>query len=133
MKMFIFAFAMLFSTAVLGDGFFQMSKSDRCEVWVTNALLGATQLLHGASREVQYIPSSSLAEMVTALGSVARDKVYILANENRTEEDRRFLEESTLFGYDAMSSWKSHNVGQRPNRDQWVRNLMATCMGGDAV
>ncbi len=133
MKMIIMLFGLLVSAAAFGNGLAKMSESERCNVWVTNAMHGATQSLRGATREVQYIPRSTLDEMMRDLGGVARDKIYILTDEGYTEDELVFVEESTLFGYDAMSSWKSRNGNAMPARDEWHRQLMATCLAYDAI
>lgn len=133
MKMIFMAFGLLVSTATFGNGLAALDKTERCAAWVANAMHGATQAMRGASREVQYIPRSALGEMLAHSGSVARDKIYILADDGYTEEERDFLEKSTLFGYDAMSSWKSRNAHKGPSHGEWQRNLMAMCVEKDAV
>ncbi len=133
MKTIVMVFGLLVSTAVFGNGLAEMNKTERCSAWVTNAMHGATQFMRGASREVQYIPRSTLFEMLSHSGGLARDKIYILADDGYTEDEREFLEKSTLFGYDAMSSWKSRNVGLGPARYQWQRSLMAMCLEKDAI
>ncbi len=133
MKMIIVAFGLLVSTAVFGNGLADMNEAERCEAWMINAMHGATQFARGASREVQYIPRSTLDEMLIHFGGVASDKIYILADEDYTEDERNFLEESTLFGYDAMSSWKSRNTGLKPNHAEWRRGFMSMCLENDAV
>lgn len=133
MKMIVLAIGLLVSTAAFGNGLAEMDKTERCALWVTNAMLGATQFVRGASRELQYIPRSTLAEMLMHFGEVATDKIYILADEGYTEEEREFLEKSTLFGYDAMSSRKSSNAGSAPKQDEWQRDLMAVCLENDSI
>ena len=133
MKMIVMVLGLLASTAVFGDGFAQKGETGRCGAWVTNAMYGATQFMRGASREVEYIPRSTLGEMLMQAGSVASDKIYILADEGNTEVARGFVEQSTLYGYDAMSSWKSRNAGLGPSREEWHRQLMAMCLEHDAI
>jgi len=133
MKMIVMAFGLLVSAAAFGNGLAEMDKTERCATWVTNAMLGASQFVRGASRELQYIPRSTLAEMLMHFGGVASDKIYILADEGYTEEEREFLEKSTLFGYDAMSSQKSRNVDTAPKQGEWQRVLMSTCLENDAI
>ena len=133
MKMILMAFGLLVSTAAFGNGLAELDKTERCAAWVTNAMHGATQAMRGASRDVQYIHRSALGEMLAHSGGVARDKIYILADDGYTDEERDFLEKSTLFGYDAMLSWKSRNADEGPSRDEWQRNLMAMCVEKDAV
>ena len=133
MKTIVMVFGLLVSTATFGLGLAELDNTERCASWAANAMHGATQAMRGASREVQYIPRSALGEMLAHTGRVARDKIYILADDGYTEEEREFLETSTLFGYDAMSSWKSRNVGKEPNRHEWQRNLMAVCVEKNAI
>lgn len=128
MKVIVMAFGLLVSTTVFGNGLADIDKTERCAAWVRNALHGATQSMRGAAREVFYISRSALHEMLMRSGSVGRDKIYILADDGYTQEERDFLEESTLFGYDAMTVWQSHNADKPPSRDQWQRQLMATCL-----
>ena len=133
MKLIVMVFGLLVSTAAFGNGLAQMDKTERCTVWVTNAMLGATQYVRGASREVQYVSRSTLVEMLMHHGGVAPDKIYLVADDGYTEEEREFLEESTLFGYDAMSSRRSRNVGPAPRQAEWQRNLMAMCLENNAI
>ena len=133
MKTIVMVFGLLVSTVAFGNGLAELDKTERCAAWVTNAMHGATQAMRGAAREVQYIPRSALGEMLAHTGSVARDKIYILADDGYTEEERDFLETSTLFGYDAMSSWKSRNADSGPSKNEWQRNLMAMCVEKDAI
>jgi hypothetical protein len=133
MKLIVMVFGLLVSTAAFGNGLAQMDKTERCTVWVTNAMLGATQYVRGASREVQYVSRSTLVEMLMHHGGVAPDKIYLMADDGYTEEEREFLEESTLFGYDAMSSRRSRNVGPAPRQAEWQRNLMAMCLEHNAI
>ena len=133
MKMIVMAFGFLVSAAAFGNGLAEMDRTERCAAWVTNAMHGATQFMRGASREVKYIPRSALYDMLSHSGGLARDKIYILADEGYTEDEREFLEKSTLFGYDAMSSWKSRNADLGPARNQWQRSLMAMCLEKYAI
>jgi hypothetical protein len=133
MKLIIMVFGLLVSTAAFGNGLDQMDKTERCTVWVTNAMLGATQYVRGASRELQYVSRSTLVEMLMHHGGVAPDKIYLMADDGYTEDEREFLEESTLFGYDAMSSRKSRTAGLAPRQAEWQRNLMAVCLENDAI
>jgi hypothetical protein len=133
MKMIVIAFGLLVSETVFGNGLAEMGKTDRCAEWVSNAMYGATQFMRGASREVEYIPRSTLVDMLTRVGRVGHDKIYILADEDYTEDERGFLEKSALFGYDAMSSWESRNPGVGPRRDEWQQQLMAMCLEHEAI
>jgi hypothetical protein len=133
MKTIVMVFGLLVSTAAFGNGLAEMNQLERCTAWTTNAMHGATQALRGASRDVQYISRAVLFEMLEHSGGLGSEKIYILADDGYTDEERDFLETSTLFGYDAMSSWKSHNADYGPSRDQWRDNFMAVCMDGDAV
>jgi len=133
MKVIVIAFLLLVSTVTSGNGLAETDRTERCAAWVRNAMHGATQSMRGAAREVQYIPRSALHEMLMRSGGVARDKIYILANDGYTEDEREFLEKSTLFGYDAMSRWKSRNADTAPSRDEWQRHLMATCLEREAI
>ena len=127
MKSIFMALALLASTSLYGNGLAEMGEIDRCESWVSNAMYGATQFMRGSPREVQYIPKSTLVEMLTNVGELGRDKLYILTRDGYSEGERRFLEMSTLFGYDAMSRWKSSNFGVVPRRDRWQQHFMAMC------
>lgn len=133
MKTLFIVFGLLISTTVFGNGLTEIGKAGQCTQWVSNAMYGATQFMRGASREVQYIPKSTLAEMLTRVGTVGSDKLYILANESYTDDERGFLEESTLFGYDAMSKWKSRNADRLPSHAEWQRNFAAMCMEHEAI
>jgi hypothetical protein len=133
MKTIVIAFGLLVSSAAFGNGLAEMNKTERCVSWVTNAMHGATQHMRGASRDVQYISESTLFEMLAHSGGLARDKIYILADEGYSEDERAFLEKSTLFGYDAMSNWRSRNVGMGPSRNQWTQNLMEMCLEKEAI
>ncbi len=133
MRTIIMVFGLLVSTAVFGNGLAEMNKTERCTAWVTNAMHGATQFMRGASRDVQYISRNTLFDMLTHSGGLARDKIYILEDDGYTQDERVFLEKSTQFGYDAMSSWESRNVGLGPSRNQWQQSLMAMCLEKDAI
>ena len=133
MKVIVIAFALLVSTAAFGNGLAEIDRTERCAAWVRNAMHGATQSMRGAAREVQYIARSALHEMLMRSGGVTNDKIYILADDNYSEEEREFLEESTLFGYDAMSRWKSRNADTAPSRDEWQRHLTATCLEYETI
>ncbi|MGH8679435.1 MAG: hypothetical protein ACREUQ_13930 [Burkholderiales bacterium] len=133
MKMIIMAFGLMVSTAVFGNGLAEMGKTERCELWMGNAMYGATQFIRGASREVEYIPVSTLVEMLEHTGGVGNDKLYILADEGYTEDEREFLEKSTLFGYDAMSKWKSRNASLLPGHDEWQRHFVALCLESTSI
>ncbi len=133
MRMIVMAFGLMVSTTVFGNGLAAIGETSRCAEWVSNAMYGATQFMRGAAREVQYIPKSTLAEMLTRVGKVGNDKLYILANEAYTEDERGFLEASTLFGYDAMSKWKSQNDELLPRHAEWKRNFAAMCLDHSAI
>lgn len=128
MKPILMAIGFMVSTAVFGNGLAEMGKTERCELWVRNAMYGATQFMRGASREVEYIPMSTLVEMVEHTGGVGHAKLYILADEGYTEDERQFLENSTLFGYDAMSKWKAHNASPAPSHAEWRGHFAAMCL-----
>jgi len=133
MKTIVIVFGLLVSSVAFGNGLAEMNKTERCGAWVSNAMHGATQAMRGTSREVQFIPRNILGEMLAHSGGVTRDKIYILTEDGYTQEERDFIETSTLFGYDAMSSWKSRNANKGPNRQEWQQNLMAMCVEKEAI
>ena len=53
--------------------------------------------MRGASRDVQYISRNTLFDMLTHSGGLARDKIYILEDDGYTQDERVFLEKSTIF------------------------------------
>ncbi len=133
MKMLVMVLGLMISTAAFGEKLAEMNKAERCNSWVTNAMHGATQAMRGASREVQYISKGVLFEMLTHSGGLATDKIYILASEEYTQDERDFLENSTFFGYDAMLNWQARNTDRGPSRQEWQRNLMAACLENEMV
>lgn len=133
MKIIAMAFGLLVSTTVFGNGFAVMNEQERCAAWVTNAMHGATQSLRGVSREVQYVQRGNLFEVLKHIKGEARDKIFILTDEGHTQDEREFLEKSTLFGYDEMSSWKSRHAGRLPARDEWRRQLTNICLAHDTI
>lgn len=128
MKIIVMLLGALACFVSFGGGAFGMSESERCRLWVSNAMYGATQSMRGAAREVEFVPISSVATFLTRSGSKAADKLYIFFNEGDSAADRDEAEQSILFGYDAMSRWQSLHAGQAPSRDAWRQNLMATCL-----
>ncbi len=137
MKIIVMAIGLLVSTVVFGNQLenhlAETNKSQRCAAWVTNAMHGATQSLRGVSRDVQYIQRSNIFEVLKNIEGVDRDKIYIMTDEGHTDDEREFLEKSTLFGYDEMSSWKSRHAGTLPARDEWRRQLTNICLAHGAI
>jgi hypothetical protein len=128
MKTLFMVFAMLASTAAFGNRLVDMSETDRCAYWARNAMYGATQYMRGASRDVEFINRTTLIEILKNSRVVGHEKLYILTQEGDTDDERGFDEKATLFGYDAMSSWKSRNAGLGPIRDEWRRRFMVMCL-----
>ncbi len=128
MRLIIVVLGLLASTAVCANGLAEVAGTERCVSWARNAMYGATQSMRGASRQVEFVTRASLLEMLTQSSGLGRDKLYILVEDNDSEDERGFLEQSTLFGYDAMSSWKMHNTGYGPTRDEWRQHFMTTCL-----
>jgi hypothetical protein len=90
-------------------------------------MYGATQSMRGVPREVTFISRSGLVELLSPATGVNRNKLFILTHDGQTAHEREFLEKSILFGYDAMSSWKTYNTGQHPGRDEWQQRFLAMC------
>ena len=127
MKTIVVITGLLLSTMTFANDLAKMSPTERCELWSTNAMHGAKQALRGAPRQIQYIPRAILIEMVEHFGAVGIDKIYILEDPDYTDEEREFLEKSTLFGYDAMSKWKAHYKDDMPRQGEWMDRFMTQC------
>jgi len=128
MRVMVMVFGLLFSTVAFGDRIVDMGDNARCSFWARNAMYGATQYMRGASRDVEFISRGVLVDMMKNDRRVGREKLYILTEEDDTEAVRGFLEDAALFGYDAMSIWKSRNANALPVRDQWRQHFLATCL-----
>ena len=102
-----------------------VSPAQYCERWSGNALLGARQQLRGASREFQYVNMSTLVEMIEH--GIDSTKLFLMA-ENYTPEERRFLEESTLIGYDRMAAFRTAKPDGGANYERWQRDLYEDCL-----
>jgi hypothetical protein len=133
MRTTILMVGLIVSSAAFGDSLPQMSEPERCRSWVSNAMYGATQSMRGASREVEFVPRSSLVELLARSRSIGKNKLYILVDDADSEGERGFRKRSILFGYDAMTKWRSHNAGVSPRRDEWLRNFMAMCLDYEAI
>ena len=133
MKILLMIFGLLFSTVAFGDRVANMGETDRCAFWARNAMYGATQYMRGASREVQFIDRTTLLEMLKESSGVGREKLYILTEEKDTEAELGFLQDSTLFGYDAMSIWKARNADLQPVRDEWRQHFLAACLDNTVI
>ena len=133
MKVLMMVFGLLFSTVAFGDRVNNMGEIDRCAFWARNAMYGASQYMRGAPRDVEFISRTTMVEMLADGSGMGRDKLYILIEENDTEAERGFIEDSTLFGYDAMSIWKARNADIQPVRDEWRQHFLATCLDHTTV
>ena len=128
MKTITLLFGALVSTVAFSGNAFAMSDVERCKLWVSNAMYGATQNMRGASREIEFVPVNGLATFLSATGSGGNKKLYILFKESDSDGERGEAEQAILFGYDAMSRWRSQNTGRAPSKFEWQRNLMAACL-----
>ena len=133
MKMIVLVLALLISPPLFANGLMEIGEKDRCPEWVRNAMYGATQSMRGASREVEFISGNRLVELLAPVGEAGTEKLYILAIDGQTEFERRFLEESILFGYDAMSGWEAYSAGRTPERAEWRQRFMAMCLAYVAI
>ena len=133
MRVMVMVFGLLFSTVAFGDRIADMGETDRCAFWARNAMYGATQYMRGAPRDVEFISRTTLVEMLKDGSGIGREKLYILFEENDSEAELGFLEDSTLFGYDAMSIWKARNANVQPLRDEWRQHFLATCLDSTTV
>jgi hypothetical protein len=128
MRIIVMVLGLLVSTATFGDRTARMGEADRCVSWVGNAMYGATQSMRGAAREVEFISRTSIVELLAHSRAVGGNKLYILTDRGDTENERGLIEQPVLFGYDAMSTWKSRNAGLAPDREEWQRHFMAICL-----
>ncbi len=133
MKILVMIFGLLFSTVAFGDRVANMGETDRCAFWARNAMYGATQNMRGAARDVEFINRTTLVELLKDGSGIGREKLYILIEEQDTDADLGFLEDSTLFGYDAMSIWKARNAELQPVRDEWRQHFLASCLDHTAI
>ena len=133
MKIMLMVLGLLISTVAFGERIADMGQTDRCAFWARNAMYGASQYMRGAPRDVEFISRGNLVEMMQDSQGVGREKLYIMIEESYTEAERGFLEDSTLFGYDAMSIWKARNANMLPVRDEWRQHFLATCLEYKAV
>jgi len=133
MRAIIVITGLLLSTMVFANDLARMNGAERCELWSTNAMHGARQALRGAPREIQYVSRATLIEMVEHFGAVGIDKIYILEDPDYTGEERKFLESSTLFGYDAMSKWKAQFKDDKPRLWEWMDKFRSQCTEKDEV
>jgi len=131
MRLFAILIACVLSAPVLGNDLAGMGDGQRCAVWATNAGHGARQFLRGAPRELSYIPLATLKEMIEHFGSVGRDKIYLLDDADYTPQERAFVEQSTLFGYDSMATWRAANTDREPQLAEWVQHVQAACLDGE--
>jgi hypothetical protein len=102
------------------DSLLGLEPAQYCEHWRDNALLGARQQLRGASREIQYVNVSTLLEMLEH-GADGK-KLFVMAGQYIPEE-RKFLEESTLAGYDRMAAFRAAHPDASVNHEKWRREL----------
>jgi hypothetical protein len=123
---------LLLSTTVFANNLENLTTNERCGLWSTNAMHGATQALRGAPRQIAYISMATLIEMVEHFGAVGIDKIYILDDPDYTREEREFLESSTLFGYDAMSKWQATYEDDKPRLWEWIEKFEAECFRGQS-
>jgi hypothetical protein len=133
MKVIVMGFALLFSTVAFGQRISDVGEIGRCALWARNAMYGATQYIRGAPREVEFISRTILLDMLRDSGGVGREKLYVLIEAGNTEQERGYLEHSTLFGYDAMAIWKAGNANLQPVRDEWRQHFLAACLSQTAV
>jgi hypothetical protein len=133
MKIIVMVFGLMVSAAAFGDSPDEIGQTGRCASWVNHAMYGATQSMRGASREVEFVARSSLVELLGRSRSPGGNKLYIMVDEGDTEGERGFMEQSILFGYDAMTYWQSRNAGISPSHDEWQRNFMAMCLDYEAI
>ena len=128
MKVMMMVFGLLISTVAFGDRLDSMGETDRCDFWARNAMYGASQYMRGAAREVEFISRNTMLEMLKDSNRVGHEKLYILTQENDSEAELVFLEDSTLFGYDAMLIWTARNAGLSPVRDEWRQHFLTACL-----
>jgi len=133
MRSILIAIGLLLTTVAYGNGLADMSDNERCAFWTGNAMYGASQSMRGAAREVEFISRSTLWAILLRPETGGDKKLYILDEEGYTDVERRFLERSTLFGYDEMSFWKSRNSGRGPRADRWHERFMAMCLERPAI
>ena len=128
MRIIVMVLGLLVSAAAFGDRLAGMGEADRCASWVSNAMYGATKSMHGAARQVEFISRNRIVELLTHSRPMGGNKLYVLTDKGDTENERGSIEQPVLFGYDAMSSWKSRNAGLVPGREEWQRDFVAMCL-----
>jgi len=133
MRMIAIAAGLLFSTVAYAIGLAEIGDKDRCVFWANNAMYGASQSMRGAAREVEFISRPRLLEMLMRTESVGGEKLYIVDEEGYTDIERDFLVNSTLFGYDEMSAWKTRNTSVDLIKEDGWKRFMATCLERPAI
>ncbi|MBI1395959.1 MAG: hypothetical protein GC151_08250 [Betaproteobacteria bacterium] len=96
-----------------------------CETWARNGAMGAKVQRQGAGREIEYITENQLRYLLKH--KAESEKLYLLKREY-TPEERRFLEESMLHGYDRMDKWSAAHPGTEPDYETWVAEDVADCL-----
>ena len=133
MRTIVVIIGLLLSTMVFANDLAKMSPTERCDLWSINAMHGASQALRDAPRQIQYISKPTLIEMIEHFGAVGTDKIYILEDPGYTDEEREFLESSTLFGYDAMSKWRAAYKDEDPRLREWKDQFKSECTEEDQI
>lgn len=131
MRVFAILIACVFCAPALANDLAGMDNAARCELLASNAGHGATQFLRGAPRELQYIREATLKEMIEHFGGVGHDKIYVLDDAGYTAEERAFLEQSTLFGYDSIATWHAAHADRQPELAEWVSHIRTACLNGE--
>ena len=133
MRLMLVVIACLSCTPAMASELDGMNRSEWCALWGNNAAHGARQFLRGAARELAYVSQGTLIEMVEHFGGVAKDRIYVLDDAGYSAEDRRFLEQSTLYGYDALSAWTARQGGKEPQLSEWLDKFVNACMNDEAL
>lgn len=115
----------VFATTVNAGDLAKMTKEEKCEAWTSFAMYGASQQTRGAKREVQYLSTAGVMEMVEH--GLGKDRLYLFKDDENTPEELAFLASGALSGYDKMVMWRATHT-ELPVHSEWVQEFIYECM-----
>jgi hypothetical protein len=113
MKRLIAAVLLAISFTAHADFVSDASKEEFCQAWTGNGIYGANQRIKGAAPVIKPITIEMLGAMIEhGLGD---DALYVLNNPEYTEDEKEFIIESVINGYNAMNDILKSNKAPPPS------------------
>jgi hypothetical protein len=97
MKMILIAAALAAATGAHAE---QLSQGEVCAAWANNAVIGARHALESHSRKIIPISEEQFKELLVHGQLWDVNGIPVLADDYRTDADKKFVEQSIYCGFD---------------------------------